>query len=90
MADKCALAPPIATGVPVTSSAMLAHASNPPLAMMTVTREELERLKKEMEASNTDMITMPCFLHGLVEGQRGCLRPTELAVFRAFLGDDFK
>jgi len=53
---------------------------------MGITLAQLEEVKKRMETSETDSITVPYFLQGIVEGQQDVLRPTEVAVFRAFLG----
>lgn len=63
--------------------------SPPQVGMRAVTRDELERLGRAMEAAQMEYITMPHFLHGLVETHDFSLRPMEMAVFRAFLGDDF-
>jgi len=87
--------PAVAVGVPVQEGAALDELASADdryavaaMATVAVTRAELEQLKKEMESSDTDTITVPLFLQGIVEGRKSQLRPTEMAVFRAFLGTD--
>ena len=61
--------PQIAMGVPVQAGRAVAEGSEgrAPLATIAVTRAELERMKKEMDSTETDSITVPYFLRGLVE-----------------------
>ncbi len=39
-----------------------------------------------MEVEESDTVSVPNFLHAIVEGRRATLQPAEAAVLRAFIG----